>query len=218
MRSFSALGLFCLHNPFLEPAGPQKWPWRLQYVHQGVPGPLFPTEGCESCIASKDLCAYVGTWTGRGVSSCWKVQQTVLWQLSLWNQALATTTILAWLGPNLLSQRCYLVSLGQQGRHVCPVWTAEGNKCLRNSMKKAVDLSPWTAWKSEGWREEWQPMALEARWVWRRNCELLGRADCSGAHSCSCPQDTQHILRACSALPQAAISMVFPNPKRGTVK
>lgn len=136
MRSFSALGLFCLHNPFLEPASPQKWPWRLQYVHQGVPGPLFPTEGCESCIASKDLCAYVGTWTGRGVSSCWKVQQTVLWQLSLWNQALATTTILAWLGPNLLSQRCYLVSLGQQGRHVCPVWTAEGNKCLRNSMKK----------------------------------------------------------------------------------
>lgn len=39
-------------------------------------------------------------------------------------------------GPNCLSQRCYLVSLGQQGCHVCPVWTAEGNKCLRNSMIK----------------------------------------------------------------------------------
>lgn len=66
-------------------------------------------------------------------------------------------------GPNLLSQRCYLVSLEQQGCHVCPVWTAEGNRCLRNSMKKAVDFSLWTAWKSEGWREEWQPVALEAR-------------------------------------------------------
>lgn len=138
--------------------------------------------------------------------------------LSLWNEALARTTILAWLRPNLLSQRCSLVSLGQQGCFVCPVWTAEGNKCLRNSMKKAVDLSPWTAWKSEGWREEWQPVALEARWVWRGNYELLRRAGCSGAHSCSCLQDAQHIIRACPTAPWAAISMVFPNPERGTVK
>lgn len=38
---------------------------------------------------------------------------------ALRNEALATTTILAWLGPNLLSQRCYLVSLGQQDCQQC---------------------------------------------------------------------------------------------------
>lgn len=46
----------------------------------------------------------------------------------------------------------------------------------------------------------------------------MGRAGFSGAHSCSCLQDAQQILRICPPAPQAAISTVFPNPKRRTVK